>query len=171
MDLTFEEYRKKIEKLNGANIILADEEGKIYSFKANYGNKKRMLFGGSLERNELPHHAAQSECEEEGGVYPTNASLKLVGVFMQRIAGIPDVRGYNFLYYSNEWQGKFWSSNEGDMPEPWTPKQIFARRDEFDTSYLRMIVHYLLWKENPVVSVKRLSEPVSILFEGELITV
>jgi ADP-ribose pyrophosphatase YjhB (NUDIX family) len=171
MNLTFDQYREKIKKLNGTNVIVVNEKKEILTFKSNYGNKTIMLPGGSLERNELPHHAGQSECEEETGLYPENSSMQLICILMQRVPGIPDVRGYNFLYLSNKVQGTIWESNEGEMPKYLSVKEVFERRAEFGTSYLKMIAHYLLWLEHPVVSVKRLSDPVSVMVEGELITV
>lgn len=171
MALTFKEYKERVSRLNGANVIRVNKKGEILNFQSKYGNKKRMLPGGKLERNELPQHAVQSETEEETGEYPTNQSLQVIGIFLQRVPGITDVRGFNILFFSDEAIGVLASSDESEMPEFWPPEKIIAQRKEFDTSYVRMVAYYLKWKEDAIVRSVRLSEPISILFEGKLIEI
>lgn len=171
MSLTFEEYKKKIEGLNGAHIIVINQKGEILNFKSKYGEKKRMLPGGKLERNELPQHAVQSESEEETGLYPENQSLQLIGVFMQRVPGITEIRGFSILFFSDKTMGKLIESDEGEFPEYWPPEKIISERDKFIVSTPRLVAYYLKWVEDKKVRCTRLAEPLPFLFEGKLIEI
>ena len=165
------EILELLERLNGSNVIITDSEGRILTFRAKYGAKQRMIPGGKLERNELPQYAGQSECEEETGLYPEFLSLKLVASFMQRIAGLPNVRGFNFLFVSDKYQGGLQDSNESEDLKFMNIEEIIQRKDEFQTSYIRMILYYWKWKQDGIVRITRLVEPITVDVNGKAVTV
>lgn len=169
MATDLEKYRKKLQRLNGSNVIITNDKGEILSFQATYGKKLRMLPGGALERNEMPQDAGLSETEEELGVYLPHSSLTLVAVYMQRVAGVSDTRGFNFLFASENYKGKVESSDEANNPEFQPYETILANKDEWSTAYLRMVIHYVRWREDKTkVNVMKLAEPVSLLIDGKL---
>jgi ADP-ribose pyrophosphatase YjhB (NUDIX family) len=168
-----EEIATLLRKLYGANTIVTNEKDEILVFRSKYGKELFMLPGGKAERNELPQHAALSETEEETDLYITTESLKMVGVFMQRVKGLSDIKGYNFLFHSDKYTGELTGSDESHKPQWMSVDEIIERQKEFGTSYLRMILHYLNWKEDnrQINAAKRMSDPVSVFYKGKMITV
>lgn len=72
---------------NGAFAIIRNPEKKILMVRRRSSGLWE-LPGGTVERGELPSHAAQEETEEESGAIVDAVRFVLVGQFVQRPSGL-----------------------------------------------------------------------------------
>lgn len=129
--------------VNGANVIIVDDNGHILVEKSTYGSKKWMLPGGGIERGESAKHAAKSETEEETCLIIEEDDLSLVGYFKQRNPNAQD-DGFVFLFECKRVKGTLTQEPNEEVSEArfMSIDEIIERREEFGLGYVRLIVHY-----------------------------
>lgn len=166
---------RALKKLNGVNVIVEDENGKILVGRSTYGEQLFMLPGGGIERGELPKHAAVSETEEETGIIIEEDCLELISCFIQRLKGVQSASGNLFLYRCRSYTH---SELVAFVPELTDIKfmsfdEIVSRKNEFGLAYFRMILMFMRIKDGFEKTPKeaRLSDIVEYFYKGERIAV
>jgi 8-oxo-dGTP pyrophosphatase MutT (NUDIX family) len=170
------EYRERIKRLNGANVIYENELGDILFGKSAFpsrtdGKYRYMLPGGGIDRGETPRHAAATELMEETGIhlYENENDIELVGIMMQIVLGVAETNGVVFLYRANKHDGEPMPSTELSEFKYFTHQEIIdlaacPQKDVIGLGYLRMVCHYINWRQSgqqkPFEA--RLSDPVKI---------
>lgn len=167
-------YREKVKRLNGANLIYENEKGEILFGKSNFpsetdGKYRFMLPGGGIDRGEHPRHAACTEMAEETGIHFYEKDIELVGLMMQIVRGVAETNGVVFLYRAKVFAGEPSPSQELGEFKYFSHKEIIdlvgcPDRDTIGLGYLRMVCHYINWKQSNQAAPfeTRLSDPVSI---------
>lgn len=153
----------KRERGNGANVIVVSPTEEILVVRQNYKDKKWMLPGGEIERNETPKDAAQSEVHEESGLIVEIEMLHLIAYFVQRPNGIV------FLYETNIFSGEIITTPTDEISEVkfMSISEILSSLESFGLGYSRMILRYLRCKQgiDPFPYEGRLSVPVEYLID------
>src|ERR1035437_4533901 len=146
-ELELQALKKAIDRINGVNSILENEEGEIAILRQNYVEKKLMLPGGGVERGELPKHACTEETDEETGLLVEETDLIFQGQLIQRVPvhGYGNIPGFVNLYWTKKFTGNLIKLpiQEVSEIEFMDINQILQRRNEFSLAYLRMIIHHL----------------------------
>jgi 8-oxo-dGTP pyrophosphatase MutT (NUDIX family) len=165
---------KALKKINGVNVMIKNDKGKILVGRSTYGEKLFMLPGGAVERGELPKHAAASETEEETGIIIEERDLILIGYVTQRLKGLQSAQGTVFIYECTKYSEQQLMSFTPELIDIsfMSFEEIYERKNEFGLGYLRMIIayHRVIEKYEPVIPFeRRLSDSIEIFFNGHLI--
>lgn len=172
-DLKFEDYRKLVARLNGANLILENGKGEILLGKSAFPNKEGnylfMLPGGGIERGEYPRHAVCMETTEETSIVVNEEDVELVGFFLQRVPKVTESNGTLFLYRAKIFEGTPRPSSELTEYRYFSHKEIIDLVKTEDQKliglgYLRLLCHYIRWLQQKVRTPieARLSDKVAI---------
>ncbi len=163
-----------IARLNGAALIVENENGEILVGRATYGEKKFMLPGGAIERGELARHAAQQETQEEMNILVDEHKMKLIAFLVQRIKGVT-ATGYNFLYHTTFYEENIISSVDQELSDIqfMSVDEIIKNKDNFSLGYIRMILIFLKVKQGifPTPFEGRLGDPVEYAYNGEYLQI
>ena len=123
---------------NGAFLVVVNAKGELLLVK----RKKNGLWelpGGTIERGELPAHAAQEETEEESGVLTDAVTFTFVAQFTQRPYGIVN------LYETRKSSGRIDVPEDSDevLAARWMSfEQIIKQPKKMGTGALRMILRW-----------------------------
>jgi len=150
-----DELKGILKRIGGANVIIPniDNDQEILIMRSNYGEKKLMLPGGAIERGESSRHAAQSEAEEETGIIIDEKDFKLIACFIQKVYGMEtSASGFLFLYECLTYTGELKTKKTKEVLEVkfMNFEDIIDNREDFSLGYIRMIIHYLRFKEGMV---------------------
>ena len=160
-----------LKRLNGVNVIIEDEQGRILVGRSTYGEKKFMLPGGAVERGELYKHATVTETQEETGYIIQEENLELIAYFVQRIKNVQSASGTVFLYKTNKSEKDEILSSSPEMTDVqfMSCEDILKRQQEFGLGYFRMILMFMRIKAGYEKAPKeaRLSDTVEYFVGGD----
>ncbi|MGZ8513190.1 MAG: NUDIX domain-containing protein, partial [Candidatus Limnocylindria bacterium] len=71
----------RYQRVEGAHVLVEDDEGRILVVRSTYMGPGWMLPGGRVERGETPHEAAERETQEETGLEVAVDRLLLVEAY------------------------------------------------------------------------------------------
>lgn len=102
-------------RIEGAHLLVHDERGRILAVRVAYLTGEWTLPGGSVQRDETPHHAAERETLEETGIVAVATRALLVDARRRRsvsfvFAGEP--RGGTLLPQPGEIAAVEWVSRD-----------------------------------------------------------
>lgn len=156
--------------VNGAAVIVTNNEGSILCVRANYGKKQWILPGGGIERGEIPRHGGISELAEETGFLALEKDLTLIGLFTQRVVENGhevDVAGLLCLYHCTKYEGTLAEKVDEEISARafFSIEEVVAlyQKGEFGRGYAAMTIHFDNIRRGlatPVIEA-RLSDPVA----------
>jgi ADP-ribose pyrophosphatase YjhB (NUDIX family) len=108
-------------RIEGAHLIVTDDEGRILVVRTTYLGKEWMLPGGRVERAERPHDAAVRETREETGIEAVIERLVAVDA--------SDRDGVSFIYAARRSGGDL-DPQLGEIAETgWVARSEIAASD------------------------------------------